>query len=79
MTKTVINVLSILLFVLSVAFIFTFMLIFGLALTKFSDFIQFLEDSFINMFNKITNLVVEFFEIFYEDVYDLIVELFGQF
>lgn len=74
--NSIIKILAFVLISLVVIFVLTCMFIIGLAMTKLTDFISYLEDAFIDLFNLITGAIVEFFEIFYVDVYNLIEELF---
>lgn len=71
-----INILGLTLIGMCVALIFLIIMIVSMAITQLDDFINYMEDAFINMFILIENGVVNFFDVIYSDIVDLIDEIF---
>lgn len=47
--------------------------------SEFADFINYMEDAFLNLFSTIENGVSDFFDLLYEDTVELIDELIDDF
>lgn len=59
-----------------VAFIFLLIMIVSMLITELDDFISYMEDAFISIFTTIENGIVNFFDVIYSDVENLINEIF---
>lgn len=76
MTNQLVSILGGVLIFLVILFFIVCLMSIALAINTLNDFINYMENAFLNMFTLIEQGVVELFDILYQDVVDLIDELF---